>query len=292
MLEGIFFFPGSILPQLETPEEEWQLPVLFQKAFLTVFHIQPLTAYMEKSRVWHKGLICLQWCYYECLGTVIVLLLKYNTKHHCKCTLFITSAASPSTRACVLGTGTAPPRGPLLALALATRCGAWFGNGIELLLDGAQVGHQGVQVHCVALVQRLCREQQIRHRGRTESRQRERGRGLKISFLWSFLDLCCYRTDLDHCQWDERGLTVYVVHWKAVGEVGHVCLLSERRLLQRLLGPAIIQTLQRTHRHTHSKHTTHSDVTVNVEDLSNRVFLLDSLVTHTHASTNLHKCTM
>lgn len=38
-------------------------------------------------------------------------------------------------------------------------------------------------------------------------------------------------------------LTVYVIHREAVGEVGYVCLLPQRRLLQCFLWPAIIQTL-------------------------------------------------
>lgn len=99
------------------------------------------------------------------LFTIIIFLFRnlrnfiLVTLQHRKCTLFTTSTASPSTGACVLGTGTAPPRGPLLAFAVAARR-VRFGNGIELLLDGAQVGHQGIQVHCVALVQRLCGKQE------------------------------------------------------------------------------------------------------------------------------------
>lgn len=63
-----------------------------------------------------------------------------------------------------------------------------------------------------------------------------------LIFFWSVLLLVwsgqCVR---------EWCLTIYVIHWEAVGEVGHVCLLSERGLLQCFLWPAIIQTLQRTH---------------------------------------------
>ncbi|TNN51479.1 hypothetical protein EYF80_038329 [Liparis tanakae] len=79
-----------------------------------------------------------------------------------------TSAAPPSAGARVLGAGAAAPRASLLALVLAARRRVGFGDGVELLLDGAQVGHQGVQVHGVALVQRLCRE-------RRRSEEREKG---------------------------------------------------------------------------------------------------------------------
>lgn len=117
------------------------------------------------------------------------MLFKYNIQHNCKCTLLTTSTASPSTGACVLSAGTAPPRGPLLAFVVAARRGVRFGNGIELLLDGAQVGHQGIQVHCVALVQRLCRKQKIRHRGGTQIHD--------FICLIFFGDLCSHHTDLD-----------------------------------------------------------------------------------------------
>lgn len=63
----------------------------------------------------------------------------------------------------MLGAGSAAPRGPLLAFAVAAGRGVRFGDGVKLLLDGAQVGHQGIEVHCVALVQRLCRKQKMRH---------------------------------------------------------------------------------------------------------------------------------
>lgn len=54
-------------------------------------------------------------------------------------------------------------------------------------------------------------------------------------------------------------LTVYVVHREAVGEVGHVGFLTERRLLQGLLGPAVIQTLyDATHNHCNVPASTRS----------------------------------
>ncbi|KAF3857221.1 hypothetical protein F7725_009080 [Dissostichus mawsoni] len=66
--------------------------------------------------------------------------------------LLCTSAAPPSAGARVLGAGTPPSGGSRLAFGLPARRRVWFGNGVELLFDGAQVGHQGVQVHCVALL--------------------------------------------------------------------------------------------------------------------------------------------
>lgn len=47
---------------------------------------------------------------------------------------------------------------------------------------------------------------------------------------------------------EKRGLTVYVVHGEAVGEVGHVGLLPEGRFLQGFLRPPIVQALDSTHK--------------------------------------------
>lgn len=76
----------------------------------------------------------------------------------------------------------------------------------------------------------------------------KKGCGCVYFFSWTATMLLLYW--LEH--WMKRwGLTIYVIHGKAVGEVGHVCLLPKRRLLQCLLWPAIIQTLHHTHTHTH-----------------------------------------
>lgn len=75
-----------------------------------------------------------------------------------------TSTAPASACDHVLGAGAAAPGAPLLALALAAQHSVGLGDGAELLLDGAQVGHQGVQVDRVALVQRLCGGERSRGR--------------------------------------------------------------------------------------------------------------------------------
>lgn len=142
-----------------------------------------------------------------------------------------TSTAPASACDHVLGAGAAAHGAPLLALALAARHGVGLGDGAELLLDGAQVGHQGVQVDRVALVQRLCKGVE-RSRGRRLNGQALRRNCVQVVAL-------------------ARSLTIYVVHGEAVGEVGHVGLLAERRLLQGLLGPAVIQTL---HNETHNQY--------------------------------------
>lgn len=83
----------------------------------------------------------------------------------------------------MLGAGTAASCGPLLAFALASRRRVWSGNGAELLFDGAQVGHQCIQVHRVALVQRLCREQRLRIE---EDEGAQQGEGCDQSMFLTF----------------------------------------------------------------------------------------------------------
>lgn len=128
--------------------------------------------------------------------------------------------------------------------------------GLEMVLSSCSMEHRSAIRASRSTVSPWFNASAGSNRSDIEKEQRK-GEGFKDLISLIFLDLCCHYTDLDHCQWDGRGLTVYVVHWEAIGEVGHVCLLSERRLLQRLLGPAIIQTLQSTHRHIHSKHEVH-----------------------------------
>ncbi|TNN48014.1 hypothetical protein EYF80_041786 [Liparis tanakae] len=50
--------------------------------------------------------------------------------------------------------GVRQPQASHPAAAAAARLGV---DGAQLLFDGAEVGHEGVQVHVLALVQRLCR---------------------------------------------------------------------------------------------------------------------------------------
>lgn len=76
--------------------------------------------------------------------------------------------------------------------------------------------------------------QQIGHRKQAEM-------GSHFKKMFRFL-LCFYHTALN-TKWGVWGLTIYVVHREAVGEVSHVCLLPKRRFLQWPLGPTIIQTL-------------------------------------------------
>lgn len=87
--------------------------------------------------------------------TVYMCIYVHIYEYICVC--FCTSTAPPSTGACVFGTGTVGPRDSLLSFAVAARSRVWFGNGVELLLNGAEVSHEGIQINCVTLVQCLCR---------------------------------------------------------------------------------------------------------------------------------------
>lgn len=127
--------------------------VLQEKSDLFLFYCMKRPSFVWQSKSKYSG-----WFFTTALfahnnyfnmydnGAVFFLLIFNGT----------TSTASTSTGACVFGAGTASP-GATLALAACRR--VWFGNGIELLFDRAQVSHQGIQVHCVSLVQCLCIKQ-------------------------------------------------------------------------------------------------------------------------------------
>lgn len=113
------------------------------------------------------------------------------------------------------------------AAAAATRFGV---DGAEFLFNGAEVGHEGVEIHVLPLIQRLCRRRDNRHMRQTHH--------ITLELLKSacvFLCMCVYLS-----------LTVDVVDRESVREVGHVGLLSEGSfLLRRPLRAAVIQTLDR-----------------------------------------------
>lgn len=91
-----FFPPVSILPSLETPEEEWHLPVLFQKAFLlcvpcpTIIHLYGEKQSMAKDSTQKPYLFTMMiWMFRNHMCFIVKIqheaLLQIHIIHYLRC---------------------------------------------------------------------------------------------------------------------------------------------------------------------------------------------------------------